>query len=217
MSKTIAGVYAMFRATHPDSQSTPEAKQMFLANWEKTVNKKNNDKDIWVLLELAGDVAIYEDHKRRVTGDHVRRALFYISSKSVGRAKKMHALSRKIVMKKIMDYGKNPGPSTNDTIPQKSSEFIVFTTSIAPSGRAKCKSCKLLIPQGDLRVSRKVPYLHTNTIFHYHLECGMNAASRARCTGQPQFSFDDDLTPSQQKTALSKSKEAVKLWSARCS
>lgn len=96
-----------------------------------------------------------------------------------------------------------------------------FTTSIAPTGRAKCKGCKLIIEKGSLRVSREVPSTFTGDkgliVHHYHFLHGMHAATRVRCASTPpSFISHVTLNPGQKNRAKATGEKALVEWKKRC-
>jgi hypothetical protein len=68
-----------------------------------------------------------------------------------------------------------------------------FLASYAPTGRARCKKCKLLIKLGSIRLSREIPNNWTgdkgSATSHYHLAHGMQAVAAVRCTDRPTGSL----------------------------
>lgn len=96
-----------------------------------------------------------------------------------------------------------------------------FTTSIAPTSRAKCRGCKSVIKEGSIRVSRDVPTNFTGDtgkiIHHYHFAHGMHAATRVRCASNPPtFGVHVSLNALQARKAKAAGKKAIIVWRQRC-
>lgn len=97
-----------------------------------------------------------------------------------------------------------------------------FTVSLAPTARAKCRACKLVIEKGSLRVSREVPSTFAgdkrSIVHHYHLDHGMHAATRVRCAASvaPTFVAAASLSPSQKNRAKAAGIRSLAAWRKRC-
>lgn len=104
---------------------------------------------------------------------------------------------------------------------QSKDPFTTFTASVAPTGRAKCRTCGQAIPKGSVRVSRQVPSNfrgEAGTATHnYHMDHGMQAAARVRCREiPPAFELDASLSVAQRDVAGTAAAEALATWQARC-
>jgi hypothetical protein len=98
---------------------------------------------------------------------------------------------------KMLPLNDRPGLNIRLLAPNKPQTSKTSTTeflaSYAPTGRARCKKCKLLIKLGSIRLSREIPNNWTgdkgSATSHYHLAHGMQAVAAVRCTDRPTGSL----------------------------
>lgn len=90
MSRTINQVNKMYKDCHPDGKTSKEAKQAFLTVWKAGMS----DDDFWIVIDLAGDIARWQDRKAVCTDEHVARAVEYLRTNTVELAKTLHEINR---------------------------------------------------------------------------------------------------------------------------
>lgn len=87
---TLAQVTKLFQEVHPDSYMSADAKRVF-----QTMFETKTEKQVQRIMDLAGDVARYEDKKKTSQVDHITRAEAYIANGRVKQAKRKHEAARK--------------------------------------------------------------------------------------------------------------------------
>lgn len=85
MMITPAAITRLYKQGHPDGFLSADAKQRLQQVWHT-----RTEDEIFILMDLAGDIARWEDGKRTCSADHVNRAILYIQDGRLAYANAMH-------------------------------------------------------------------------------------------------------------------------------
>lgn len=93
---TQAEVDRLYKQGHPDGFVRVDARKRLQEVWGSFSEDK-----MFIIMDLGGDIARWEDNKKICTADHVNRAIAYISSGCVAQAREMHEAKRRVYIANI--------------------------------------------------------------------------------------------------------------------
>lgn len=98
---------------------------------------------------------------------------------------------------------------------------VVFTVSYAPTSKAKCKKCHIVIAKNTVRLSREIKNNWTgdkgSSLFHYHLRHGLDTVRAVKCdTGTPVLKIDPMLDADDAANVAQKFGAAKATWAMGC-
>ena len=112
---SLTKVRELWRINHPDYYVSDDAKKVF----QKMLEEKT-EKQVMRIMDLAGDVARWEDGKRTCEPDHVKRAIAYIDSNTVAVARRKHnAASKNFIQQSIDPRNVKNGQKPSNSCPKK--------------------------------------------------------------------------------------------------